>query len=83
VSNQEAILRIRKLRIATVFFVTLFLLAAYGLALLRTYTFQPSVPPDNKPGVNSLLNGATFPTKGIYSVNGHWVGPDLFNVVRS
>jgi hypothetical protein len=76
-------LRIRKLRIATVFFVALFLLAAYGLALLRTYTFQPSVPPDNKHAVNSLLNGATFPTTGIDSANSHLVGPDFFNVVRS
>jgi hypothetical protein len=76
-------LRIRKLRIATVFFVALFVLAAYGLALLRTYTFQPSVPPDNKPGVNSLLNGSTFPAEGTRSAISHLVGPDLFNVVRS
>jgi hypothetical protein len=76
-------LRIRNLRIATVFFVALFLLAAYGLALLRTYTFQPSVPPDNKPGVNSLLNGSAFPTERTYSANSHLVGPDLFNVETS
>ena len=76
-------MRIRKLRIATVFFVLFFLLAAYGLALLRTYTFKPSVPPNEKQAVSSLFDSATFPTRAIYPVNGHWVGHDFFNVVRS
>jgi hypothetical protein len=33
--------RIRNLGIFTLFFVLLVLLAAYGLALLRTYVFKP------------------------------------------
>ncbi|MBI5572119.1 MAG: hypothetical protein HY914_19405 [Desulfomonile tiedjei] len=37
-------MRIRKLRIFTVFFVILVILAAYGLALLRTYVFKPPQP---------------------------------------
>lgn len=39
--NQEGAVRIRKLRIFTVIFVVVVLLAAYGLALLRTYVFKP------------------------------------------
>ena len=37
-------MRIRKLRIFTVFFIILVILAAYGLALLRTYVFKPPQP---------------------------------------
>jgi len=37
--------RIKKLRIFTLFFVILVLCAVYGLAWLRTYTFK--VPPAN------------------------------------
>ncbi len=34
-------MRIRNLRIFTVFFIALVLVAAYGVALLRTYAFKP------------------------------------------
>jgi hypothetical protein len=36
--------RIRRMRILTVVFIVLVLLAAYGLALLRTYVFKPPPP---------------------------------------
>ncbi len=38
-------MRIRRLRVFTVVFIILMLLAAYGLALLRTYAFKP--PPSS------------------------------------
>jgi hypothetical protein len=38
-------MRLRKLKIFTVFFIILVLLAAYGLGLLRTYVFKP--PPSS------------------------------------
>jgi len=34
-------MRMRKLRLFTVIFIVVVLLAAYGLALLRTYAFKP------------------------------------------
>ncbi len=55
-------MRIRKLRIFTVFFIALVLLAAYGLALLRTYTFKP--PPEASAGsaaVTSLEDKVNYP----------------------
>jgi len=38
-------MRVRKLKIFTVIFIALVILAAYGLAWLRTYTFK-SLSPD-------------------------------------
>jgi len=38
-------MRLRKLKIFTVFFIMLVLLAAFGLGLLRTYVFKP--PPSS------------------------------------
>ncbi len=37
-------MRIRKLKIFTIFFIIVVVLAAYGLALLRTYVFKPPAP---------------------------------------
>jgi len=51
--------RIRKLRIFTVFFVVFVLLAVYGLALSRTYVFKP--PPSSAttpPAVESIATSS-------------------------
>ena len=48
-------MRIRKLKIFTIFFVALVLLAAYGLALLRTYVFKPPPSSSSLPAAVALL----------------------------
>lgn len=55
-------MRIRKLNIFTFFFVILVLIAVYGLALLRTYTFKPppgasGIPPAVRYAANGPLGG--------------------------
>ncbi len=46
-------MRIRKLKVFTVFFMIFVLLAAYGLALLRTYAFKP---PSSGAGLTAPVN---------------------------
>jgi hypothetical protein len=38
-------MRIRNLKIFTVWFIIVVVVACYGLALLRTYVFKPPAPP--------------------------------------
>jgi len=38
-------MRIRNLKIFTVLFIIVVVVACYGLALLRTYVFKPPAPP--------------------------------------
>ena len=45
----------RKLKIFTVFFIALTLLAAYGLALMRTYVFKPPASSSSLPAAVALL----------------------------
>ncbi|MEW6141303.1 MAG: hypothetical protein AB1733_24015 [Thermodesulfobacteriota bacterium] len=55
-------MRIRKLKVFTVFFMIFVLLAAYGLALLRTYAFKP--PPSGArvtPPVIIMESSAPYP----------------------
>jgi hypothetical protein len=47
--------RIRKLRIFTIFFIALTLLVAYGLALMRTYVFKPPASSSSLPAAVALL----------------------------
>lgn len=51
-------MRIRKLRIFTVFFVIFVLIAVYGLALLRTYVFKPPLSSETTP--TAAVSIATF-----------------------
>jgi hypothetical protein len=50
--------RIRILRMFTLFFVVLVLLAAYGLALLRTYVFKP---PPSAAGIPTVVSSLEAP----------------------
>lgn|GEM_PF-1095840 len=57
-------MRIRKLRIFTLLFIVGVLVAAYGLALLRTYVFKP--PPEsssNSKAFASIESVMTGPQK--------------------
>ena len=47
--------RMRKLKIFTIFFIALTLLAAYGLALMRTYVFKPPASSSSLPAAVALL----------------------------
>jgi hypothetical protein len=47
--------RIRKLKIFTVFFIALTLLAAYSLALMRTYVFKAPPSKSSLPAAVALL----------------------------
>ncbi|MBI4963767.1 MAG: hypothetical protein HY913_10875 [Desulfomonile tiedjei] len=51
-------MRIRKLKIFTVFFVILVVIAVYGLALLRTYVFKP--PPSSSAAPPATVATATL-----------------------
>ncbi len=57
-------MRIRRLKIFTLLFVILVLLAAYGLALLRTYVFKPPPSAADIPMAVSSLEAPQFAKGG-------------------
>jgi hypothetical protein len=53
--KEEKTVRIRKLKIFTIFFILLVLLAAYSLALMRTYVFKAPPSKSSLPAAVALL----------------------------